>query len=491
VSALIVLLLDHDPGPEEIRRIQAQANNREALSLMDQQTQFADCWQARATLAEDNRVIAVCADLGISAKKAHNLRRQLTLPEPIRERVAERPNGAQLSVTMANRLADMHDVAPQLTEAVAGRITSGELHDQALRDLGAFVHRTVVEDQRTYAVRVDDGALLDAADQIERARAHLAGDDARAQAARLLGREPDTLDGELDALTAPARTRALKLRITGEIRDRARAGRFAFVHDRGPDFAAGIWIVDPLFMLDLVHHQLDHDHADAPARDDAFFAGAGLNDDELRQAAHDDHARRQQTRLRQADAVRRNLGLGHDLRAGLLDPTPGQLQALKAVICHLLAAQHREIIAFGAGWTDQQRQQPVGDTGRHEPRHPDAILDAELQHALDDPDPLRGIAQLTARWAAAFVLDPDGVTRTKALGSERMDRKLRDALPGGQTALRAALWEFMRPMLSPALAAMHRDAFLTDQAIDTTVRLAEHRGDSALEDLNLDDTATA
>ena len=72
-----------------------------------------------------------------------------------------------------------------------------------------------------------------------------------------------------------------------------------------------------------------------------------------------------------------------------------------------------------------------------------------------------------------------------------MDRKLRDALPGGETALRAALWEFIRPMLSPALAAMHHDAFVSDRAIDTTVRLAEHRGDSALEDLNLDDTAAA
>jgi hypothetical protein len=167
----------------------------------------------------------------------------------------------------------------------------------------------------------------------------------------------------------------------------------------------------------------------------------------------------------------------------------GQPRALKAIICHLLAAHHRDVIAFGAGWTDQQRQQPVGDTGRHEPRHPDAILDAELQHALDDPDPLRGIAQLTARWAAAFLLDPDGVTRTKTLGTERMTRKLRDALPGDHAQLRAAIWEFMRPMLSPTLAAMHHDAFLTDTAIDTTVSLAEHRGDSKLEDLNLDDAA--
>src|SRR3954453_4650974 len=303
VAALIVLLLDHDPSGEEIRRIQAQANTTEALSLLDQQTQFSDCWQARATLHDDDRISAVCADLGISAKKAHNLRRQLTLPEPIRERVADRPAGAQLSVTMANRLADMHDIAPQLTDAVAGRITTTDLHDQALRDLGAFVHRTVVEDQHTYAVRIDDGALLDAADQLERARAQLTGDNARARAARLLGVDPDTLDTELDALTARARTRALKLRITGEIRDRARAGRFAYVHDSGPDYAAGIWIIDPLFILDLAHNQLTPDNEHPPAREHTFFAGAGLNDDELRQAAHDDQTRKQQARLHQAEAT--------------------------------------------------------------------------------------------------------------------------------------------------------------------------------------------
>jgi len=103
-----------------------------------------------------------------------------------------------------------------------------------------------------------------------------------------------------------------------------------------------------------------------------------------------------------------------------------------------LPRQYRELIAYGAGWTDPERQQPVGDTGRQEPRQSDAIADAELQLALGDPDPLRGIAQLTARWAAAFVLDPAGVTRTKALGSERVERKLRDGLPGGEGALRAA-----------------------------------------------------
>jgi ParB-like chromosome segregation protein Spo0J len=485
VQSLIVLLLDHEPTTEEIRRIQAQANQREDLSLTDQQEQFRDCWHARAGLQDDDRLAAACADLGISAKKAHNLRRQLTLPEPIRERVAERPSGAQLSVTMANRLADMHDVAPQLTEAVAQRITTTDLHDKAIRDLGAFVHRTVVEHEHTYAVRIDDGDLLDGAERVEHARQHLTG-AGQQQAAGILACKLDQLDTELDTLAARARAKALKVRITPELRDRARTGRYAYVHHRGQDFAAGIWVVDPVFMLDVICEQLKHTD-DAPAREQAYFAGAKLDDDELRQAAEDDRQRKQQARARHADAVRANLGLGHDIRAGLMDPASGQLHALKAIVCHLLASHHRDVIAYGAGWTDHERQQPVGDTGRHEPRHIDAILDSELQRALDDPDPLRGVAQLVARWGAAFVLDPDGATRTKALGTERMARKLRDALPGGDNPLRQAVWEFLRPMLSPTLVALNRDAFIPDDGIATTVALAEHRGESTLAHVDLGD----
>ena len=165
VHSLIVLLLDHEPNADEIRRIQAIANNaRESLSVVDQQNQFADCWLARAGLDAEDRIAAVCADLGISAKKAHNLRRQLTLPDRIRARVAERPVADQLSATMANQLANMNAIAPELTEAVAQRITSPELHDKAVKDLGAFVHRTVVEDEHTYAVRIDDGAMLEGGD---------------------------------------------------------------------------------------------------------------------------------------------------------------------------------------------------------------------------------------------------------------------------------------------------------------------------------------
>jgi ParB-like chromosome segregation protein Spo0J len=484
VRSLIVLLVDHEPSGDEVRRIQAQENQREDLTLSDQQAQFAECWAARAGLADSDRIAAVCSDLGIGPVKAHNLRRQLTLPEPIRARVAERPSERQLSVTLANRLADMHDVAPELTEAVAQRVSSPNLHEAALRDLGAFVHRTIVEDPGTYAVRIDDGALLDAHAQIALAREHLTP-HGRDQLVNVLACAPDELDAELDALRAKASRSGAQLRVDAALRERARTGRFAFVHDRGADFAAGIWVVDPAFMLDAVHQALAEHDATAPAADPAYFAGAGLDAPDLREAAADERARRHEHQQRRADAVRTNLGLGHDLRAGLIDPSPAQLDALRAIVCHLLARDYRDVIAFGAGWTDPERQRPVGESGRHEPMAIDAIVGAELRRALDEPDPLRGIASLVARCAAAFVLDPDGVTRTKVLGSERMGRKLHEALPGGEEPLRAALWTFLRPMLSPRLGELHRDAFVIDDAERSTVDLTAHRGDSALDDLDL------
>jgi hypothetical protein len=186
----------------------------------------------------------VCADLGIGTGKGHSLRRQLALPDAIRDRIAERPAGDQLSVRMAHRLADMHDVAPELTEAVAARVSTGELHDQALRDLGGFVHRTVVENERVYAVRIDDGVLLDGVEQVEHARNHLTA-ERHAEAAAALGCEAEKLDSELDALAARAKSSALKLRVDGALRDRAANGRYGWVFERGQDFAAGIWVIGP------------------------------------------------------------------------------------------------------------------------------------------------------------------------------------------------------------------------------------------------------
>jgi hypothetical protein len=67
-----------------------------------------------------------------------------------------------------------------------------------------------------------------------------------------------------------------------------------------------------------------------------------------------------------------------------------------------------------------------------------------------------------------------------------MSRKLHDALPGGDEPLRAALWGFLRPMLSPRLAELHRDAFVVNEADVRTVDLAAYRGVSSLDDHNLE-----
>ena len=70
-------------------------------------------------------------------------------------------------------------------------------------------------------MRIDDGAMLDAAEQIDHAREHLDTEGQR-QIANILGCTLECLDAELDTLAARAKARALKLRITAEVRDRAR-----------------------------------------------------------------------------------------------------------------------------------------------------------------------------------------------------------------------------------------------------------------------------
>ena len=495
VDALLVMLLDAEPTPAQLRSLQAQANRAEQLTIGDQQRQFADCWDERAGLSEPDRIAAVCRDLGISPKLAHNLRRQLTLPEDLRVRVAERPVGQQISVGMANALADMQEISPPLVASVAQRISSREMHDRALRDLGGFVHKTIVEDPGVYAVRIDQGALLDAHEQIERAREHLTDEHTAALEAMFVrGNTTDDNDGdgrpakvnadsELEVLSKRAKSTALKIAVDEAMRDRAANGRFGWVHRRGEDFADGIWVIDPLFLIDCAHELLA-EGAGGHAAEETMFSGAKLQDDEMDAARADDDARREAERERQEQAKASNLGLGSDVAAGLMDPHGDQMKALRDLVCRLLAREYPDVIAYGAAWTDRSNQQPVGDSRRFEPRAVDAIVDSELQRALDDPEPLRGIAVLTSRLCSAFVLDPDGVTKTKALGSDRMGRKLRDALPGGAGALRDAVWQFISPMLSPRLRELNRDAFVIDELADT-VDLHAHRQDSGLEDLDL------
>jgi hypothetical protein len=62
----------------------------------------------------------------------------------------------------------------------------------------------------------------------------------------------------------------------GDVRDRVRNGRYALAHDRGQNFAAGIWVIDPAFILDLACDQLrDGDTAPAWIPDSGRSAGRG------------------------------------------------------------------------------------------------------------------------------------------------------------------------------------------------------------------------
>ncbi|MBV9197708.1 MAG: hypothetical protein JO168_26530 [Solirubrobacterales bacterium] len=47
--------------------------------------------------------------------------------------------------------------------------------------------------------------------------------------------------------------------------------------------------------------------------------------------------------------------------------------------------------------------------------------------------------------------------------------------------------EFIRPILSPTLVELNRDALVIDRNTRSTVDLDQHRGDSSLEDLDLGD----
>jgi len=88
------------------------------------------------------------------------------------------------------------------------------------------------------------------------------------------------------------------------------------------------------------------------------------------------------------------------------------------------------------------------------------------------------------------VLDPDGLPRGGALGSERIARRVADALPA-EHPLRDAVWSLLRPLLSPRLAELHRDAFAADEQAASTVDLDGRRSETDLDGLDLGDELAA
>ena len=488
VAQLRVLLFDQEPTEAEIRQAQAQANAHEALAIPDLQAHFEQLWRDYDGLEEETRMVRVCEDLGIDPRTGHSLRRQLTLPVEIRSRVARTPADGEISIRLAGKLAEMNTVAPKLARAVADRVVTRELNNAAVNDLGSFVHLTVTEDDGVYAVRLQEGeSVMVAHTEIARARAHLDPSDRRVITGTLKCVE-DKLEESLDQLERDAKTRGAMITINQPVRDLAINGGFAYVYHRGRDLVDAVWVVDPTFMLGLAHDALATAPGGAAQSEPGYFRTA--QDDEAREARKDADAQARIAALRYQTAYSRNLSIGERLGALMIEPTAEQLDAVRQLVCHLLAEHFGELIAFGAGWSDIDRQQPVGDTKRFEPRQPDAIVTAELQRALSDRDPLRGIAQLATRLAAAFVLDSDGVSVTKALGRQRMQSHLRDALPGGEHPARAALWAVIRDALSPALIEMHRDSFVFETP-PSTADLAAQKATVDLDEIDLGDEAVA
>jgi ParB-like chromosome segregation protein Spo0J len=488
IGELVVLLLDYEPTDAEIRRLQAQENAREKLTMRDQQDLFAAVWADRATLMEDERLRAVCIDLGISPVKAHNLRRQLTLPEDIRDRVAERPADGQLSVKLANALAGMNQTAPMLARACADRVTTRELHDHAVGDIGSFVTRTVAEDERVYALRLDMVTILDGATEAQRARQYL-DDQARDVLCQTFACKPPELDQRLGRLQASAKHHGVTIPVDEVLRSRAANGRYAWVHERRGDLPDGVWVIDPAFTLGIVDEQVEA-HDKQRGTDEPGFFQSDENDKQGQQALADDQKRRQADRKAAQAAYTRNVALGNTLKGMLGELGPGQLDAVRHVTVHLLGDVFADLIAYGAGWSDQDHQQPGGERGGYEPRQVPAIVQAEVQRALSDSDPLRGIGQLVTRLCCAFMLDPAGIPLGKALGRKRMERLRERAIPGGDHPVRKAIWELMRPALSEPLVDLHRDAFVSDEGAKT-IDLAAYRSDSRLADLDLGEEAAA
>ena len=144
-------------------------------------------------------------------------------------------------------------------------------------------------------------------------------------------------------------------------------------------------------------------------------------------------------------------------------PADARLHALPEIVCRLLVRHDGELIAYGVGSTDPERSSPLTTLPATSPAIPTRSWRPSAS-ALEDPGPLGGITQLTDRLGAAFTVDPDG-----------------------EGALRASVWEPLRPMLSPALVALSRDAFVIQEESETTVDFAGLDAATSLEGLDLDE----
>jgi hypothetical protein len=263
------------------------------------------------------------------------------------------------------------------------------------------------------------------------------------------------------------------------------------VFERGADYADAVWVIAPEFMLAELRSAVSAAVPVDGTEETVVSSGRIRNDSDVNAAADAIAEERAAARARAEKGRDSNLGLGNDMARAIIDPTDKQLDALRKVIALVFCEQFASLVAYGAGWSDRDRQQPVGDSDRFEPRPVDSIIEAELERGLNDPDPMRGIMQIVTRFAAAFVLDRNGVTTTTALGSSRMANRLARTLPDGPGELRTAIWELMGSILSPRLKELNRSDFVVDEELAPAADLAAHRSATALADVDLGEERAA
>ena len=386
VADLIVLLLDHEPGEDEIRRIQAQENAREPLSLRDQQEQFA-------RLLAGPRRPARRRPHGRRLRRPRHQRRQGPQPAPPARPPGRHPRADRRAPRRRSALgadgASPRRHARHRPRAHPGRRRPRH-HERAARPGAARPRRLRAPHRR-------------------RGRARLRRPDRRRRPARrrraARARAPPPQRRAPRRSRRGARLRDRQARLRARRARRPRPQRRAQAARRRPaarprrqrPLRLGVRPRPGLRRRHLGHRPGLHARRRPPAA--------------RRRRRHAPRARTPTSAARasttttcatppkrtagaappSAPATPRrrasNLGLGHDIRAALADPSDDQLDALREIVCRLLREHHPELIAYGAGWTDAERQQPVGDTGRREPRHVDAIVDAELATRARRPRP--------------------------------------------------------------------------------------------------------
>jgi hypothetical protein len=479
VTHLHVVVLDRKPTNAELLRLQAQANQHETLTLPDQRQQFADCWAERAGLDEATRMRAVCSDLGISPKLARNLQRQSELPAELAARVAARPTGDELSVTLANELHPIALKAPELAAAVADQVVDGFSQDEVRRDMVGAVHKAVAtaDKKDLFARKITLGQILVAQSLLEETAPHLVKPEHQRTAAALLRkvltpeqigtrRKDDALIAEgLKELGSRLSGTGAQIEITQDLMDLAVRNGSTISVASGERTAT--YLVDPEMAISLVIEAATTDLKQLTEA--SMFQSAGGADQEMLEAAQREADRRKDARDAQQRGRGRNHDLGSQLRDNVTWDTLGasRRRAAARLMVGALLQTYGDLAVYGAAWTDPAFEQPTAGGMGKEPMEPHVIVDRLTDRVMKHADPMDGIADLLGVIAAGALLDPDGVPRGKALGRDRMERRIARQLPadGGEDAktlqgrVRRDVWSIAEPVLQPVLRDMHQDTF--------------------------------